>query len=1012
MTFPTMRTITACLILHASAIAQSPDEVRFARDVQPLLARHCYECHGPDSAEAGLRLDDAELAVKPLESGSRAIVAGRPDASELLRRVTATDPDERMPPDGPPLTARDIALLHNWIAAGAKFERHWAYQSVAPPQVPSLPESPTVRNDIDRFIQARLQQAGLPASPEADRATLIKRLYYDLIGLPPTPTEVDAFVSDSSPEAWETLVDRLMQSDHFGERWGRHWLDKARYADSDGYEKDRPRPNAWRYRDWVINAINADMPFDEFTIEQLAGDLLRDADPQQKLATAFHRQTLTNTEGGTDQEQFRVEATFDRTETTAAVWMGLTLTCARCHSHKYDRITQDEYYGLYAFFNRANEANAQVARSPAAMRQYNDARAKHDAKLAELQNKIEQAKKELKPAVDAWITKTREAMSREVPLRFTPLSALTAQSASGAQLETLKDASVLVSGPTPDKDAYTLTFELPAGQLSGIRLEVLSHSKLPGKGPGRAPNGNFVLSELKAQIGSDKQFKESEPVKFVAAVASFTQKQFSPNGVLSAEERFGWAIAPRMGRNHTASFYLAAPQDIAGNRYLRIELDQQYGGAHTIGCFRISAITGFDPLRALPEDVAKAVRAKSLSPSQRSTITNHVARQTEPAAALLRNLAALRKRAPQSPLMSVRVMAPAERETRLLHRGDFLQPADKVTSSIPHQIAVTHPLKPRDASAGPDRLDLARWLVHERHPLTARVTVNHIWAHLFGRGLVPTVNDFGVRGDLPTHPQLLDYLAWQFPRKWHWSRKRLIREIVLSHTYRQSSVHRADIQQRDPTNRLFARQNRVRVEAEIVRDLYLAAAGLLSRTIGGPSVFPPLPPGVAELSYANNFKWKTSEGADRYRRGMYTFFKRTSPHPTLISFDCPDSNTTRLRRETSNTPLQALAGLNNEVFTEAAQAMARRVLAERQGTDRDRLAYALRLCIAREPSSPTLDRYQRLLDASREWYAAHPSDATALCGRHAATDVAVEESAAWVATVRMILNLDEFIVRD
>lgn len=720
----------SCGLLQAGDPPSPIDDVVFARDVQPLLAKHCLLCHGPDDAEAGLRLDVAEQAYAVLDSGTPAIVPGDAAASELIRRITTADDSERMPPDGDPLPAEQIAVLRKWIDQGAEYQRHWAYQSVAEPPVPAVEDASWPRTPIDRFVLARLEQAGVAPSPEADRAVLIQRLYFDLIGLPPTPQEVDAFVRDSHPAAYDRLVQRLLDSPRFGERWGRHWLDKARYADSDGYEKDRPRPNAWRYRDWVIDAVNRDMPFDRFTVQQLAGDLLPGAGPMEKLATAFHRQTLTNTEGGADPEEFRVEATFDRTETTAAVWLGLTLTCARCHSHKYDQITHREYYQLFAFFNGADEADAEVPRSDAAS------------------------------------------------------------------------------------------------------------------------------------------------------------------------------------------------------------------------------------------------------------------------------------------LMSVPVLVSAQRPTKLLHRGDFLQPAEEVTAGGLEVITEVHPLQSRNDGLPPDRLDLARWLVDEDHPLTARVAVNHVWTHLFGRGLVPTVNDWGVRGDRPTHPELLDWLAWRFPRDMQWSRKSLIKTIVMSATYRQSSRHRPDLRQMDPNNDLLARQNRLRAEAEIIRDLQLSVGGLLSNKIGGPSVFPPLPSGVAEVSYANNFKWQTSSGEDRYRRGMYTFFKRTAPHPTLTSFDCPDSNTTNLQRESSNTPLQALAALNNEVFAEAAQALAHRTLREGGTNDRERLEYALRLCIARHPDSTEVDRFHELLRAARDYYQEKPADAKAVTQRHAFEAVPAAENAAWVATLRMVMNLDEFIVRD
>jgi hypothetical protein len=579
----------------------------------------------------------------------------------------------------------------------------------------------------------------------------------------------------------------------------------ARYADSDGYEKDKPRPNAWRYRDWVIDAVNRDLPLDRFAIEQLAGDLIEGSSPMQRLATAFHRQTLTNTEGGADQEQFRVEATFDRTETTAAVWMALTMGCARCHSHKYDPLSHRDYYRLFAIFNAASET----------------------------------------------------------------------------EIEVLRDR---------DDDA-----------------------------------------ELLAGYAKQKSHHD-------AAVASLQRR--------------------------------------------------------------------IDDLIAAEDSQAKGL-------------------QTE--------LDALQKSPPQSPLMKVAVLKEQGRTTHRLERGDFLQPAEALTGGVPEVLLDVHPLNSRRPDQAPDRLDLAMWLVDPNHPLTPRVVVNQIWQRLFGRGLVPTLNDFGVRGERPTHPELLDWLAWRLPRELKWSRKGLIKEIVMSATYRQESRHREELREIDPTNRWLARQNRVRVEAEVVRDLALASSGLLDPTIGGPSVFPPLPPGVTELSYANNFSWTLSSGGDRYRRGMYTFFKRTAPHPTLITFDCPDSNTTQVGRETSNTPLQALTLLNNVVFAEAAVAMARRVIDEFPGDDADRLRGAFRLTLSRYPEQEELDRFGELLTAARGHYAAHPEDASKLVAIAAngavetkpmpTADVKTEQTepvppsdtaelASWASTLRILINLDEFIVRE
>jgi hypothetical protein len=792
-------------------------KIDFARDIQPILAERCLLCHGPDEAEAGLRLDLAEHATRKLDSGETAIRPGEPEASELIRRVTTDDPDKRMPPEGEPLTVDQVRMLREWVEQGGEYSRHWAFEPIRQPTLPPVSDPQWCVNGLDRFVLAKLDELGIKPSPEKGRESLIRRLYADLIGLPPTIEELDAFLTDDRPDAYERVVDRLLQSDHFGERWGRHWLDMARYADSDGYEKDKPRPNAWRYRDWVIDAVNRDLPLDRFAIEQLAGDLIEGASPMQRLATAFHRQTLTNTEGGADQEQFRVEATFDRTETTAAVWMALTMGCARCHTHKYDPLSHRDYYRLFAIFNAASETETEVLR---------------------------------------------------------------------------------------DRDD-------DAGLLAGYAKQKAQHD---------------------------------------AAVASL-QRQI--DDLIAAED----------------------PQ------------------------------------------------AKGL--------------QTE--------LDALQKSPPQSPLMKVAVLKEQGRTTHRLERGDFLQPAEALTGGVPEVLLELHPLNSRRPDQAPDRLDLAIWLVDPNHPLTPRVVVNQIWQRLFGRGLVPTLNDFGVRGERPTHPELLDWLAWRLPRELKWSRKGLIKEIVMSATYRQASRHREELREIDPTNRWLARQNRVRVEAEVVRDLALASSGLLDPRIGGPSVFPPLPPGVTELSYANNFSWTLSTGGDRYRRGMYTFFKRTAPHPTLITFDCPDSNTTQVGRETSNTPLQALTLLNNVVFAEAAVAMARRVIDEFPGDDADRLRGAFRLTLSRYPEQEELDRFGELLTAARGHYAAHPEDASKLVAIAAndavetkptpTADVKTEQAeqtahaspsdtaekaspsdtaelAAWGSTLRILINLDEFIVRE
>lgn len=825
------------------------DTSDFAKHIAPLLVQHCQSCHGAEKQESGLRLDSREAALNGGDSGP-SIIVGKSADSRLIRYVAGLDKEHVMPPEGTRLTEAEINKLRAWIDQGVKWDsnlaqakrnEHWAYQPLATVTPPPVKNHSLARNAIDQFVLEKLESEGLTLSPAADRTTLIRRLSLDLLGLLPTLDEVDQFVHDERPEAYELLVDRFLQSPYFGERWGRHWLDMARYADSDGYEKDNPRPDAYLYRDWVIGAINADMPFDQFTIEQLAGDLLPAATESQRLATAFHRQTLTNTEGGTDQEQFRVEACFDRTETTGSVWLGLTIGCARCHTHKYDAITQREYYQLFAFFNNGDETTLTIPKSSDDVHQYEVARAEHEQKLAALKKQLVEAQQALKPEVEKW---QREAQS-----------------------------------------------------------EIGSESKLPKN-----------IINIFSKPESERTAKDQN-----ALLAHF---------------------------------------------------------------------------------------------SKEATTTKPMHAQIE----------ALQKKAPPKPEIAARVLVERTsdpRATFVLRRGEFLEPVEDNPVS-PSALAVLPPLSSRNGeSSKADRLDLARWLVARDNPLTPRVAVNHMWRILLGEGLVRTPNDFGVRGERPTHPELLDWLAAEFAglhantATHAWSRKGLIKLIVMSATYCQSAKLSPELRERDPQNLLWSRQNRLRVEGEIVRDLSLDAAGLLSRKVGGPSVYPLLPPGIAELSYAGNFKWNTSAGEDLYRRGMYTFFKRTSPHPNLITFDCPDANLTCVDRNSSNTPLQALVTLNNASFAEAARGLAVRVLKHGlKVNDSERVELAFRWCLLRDPSDRERDELLDMLAASRAWYREHESDAKKIVNEGHVTSVATEETAAWIATMRVLLNLDEFITRE
>jgi len=977
------------------------EEIDFQRDIQPIFAEHCLECHGPDKAKGGLTLTTRAGALKELESGAHGVVPGKVGESELIARLVTTEADDLMPPKKKSKrpNVREIELLKKWVASGADWGVHWAYRSIARPAVPVS----SATHPVDAFVRATLAKKNLTPAPEADRPTLIKRLSYDLLGLPPKPEDVDAFVADTAPDAYLKLVERLLASPHFGERWGRHWLDQARYADSDGYEKDSARPDAWRYRDWVIDAINRDQPFDQFTVEQLAGDLLPNATPEQLLATAFHRQTLTNREGGVDQEQYRVEAVFDRTETTGAVWLAHTVGCARCHTHKYDQLTHAEYYGLFSFFNNADEAMGKVGTSAAALADFERQNATHVAKLHTLQTRLAKAREPLAERLPAWEkdTAARIAALRGRKSEATPLEIAAVTSAGKTSFTKLDDGSWLTGDPSAAKDTYTIEANLPSGLVSALRLEVMPDDSLPGKGPGRSNTGNFVLSELAVRTPA------GEDLEFHSPKADFSQANYSVTGAVDGGAETGWGISGQIGKAHQATFQLVRPLDGAQTPRITVTLRQDYGKNHTIGRFRLTGIIGETEDSIAPADLKRLINVGSekWTNEQREQVVEWLGRFDPAASAAAKELAAAEASGPKPPVMDVRVLKERAqpRVTRVLHRGEFLSPTDAVQPSTP---AILPPITARNGGT-PDRLDLARWLVSPENPLTARVIVNQIWMRLFGDGIVRTPDDFGVRGEKPTHPELLDWLAGEFMDR-GWSRKEMIRLIVNSATYRQRSEVRPELNEIDPRNTLLARQNRLRVEGEIVRDLHLAASGLLSTTVGGPSVFPPMPPEIASLSYAGNFKWAESKGDDRQRRGMYTFFKRTSPYPDLMAFDCPDANVASIRRTVSNTPLQALTTLNAGTFSEAARALSRRVLAEPLSDDTARLTLAFRHCLARPPQPSETTVLLGFLDDARAYYAAHEDDAKKISGG-AETPA---EAAAWTTAARLLLNTDEFITRD
>jgi len=979
--------------------------VDFQRDIQPFFAEHCLECHGADKAKGGLALTSRAGALKTLESGAPGIVPGNPGASEILARLETAHGEDKMPPlkKAKRPTAAEVDKLKEWVAVGAPWATHWAYNPIQKPA--GLVGTPS--QQIDAIIRARLAKEGIAPSAEAGKSTLLKRVYYDLLGLPPTTEEAANFLNDSAPDAYARLVERALSSPHFGERWGRHWLDQARYADSDGYEKDSPRPDAWRYRDWVIQAINQDVPLDRFTIEQLAGDLLENATPEQILATAFHRQTLTNREGGVDQEQYRVEAVFDRTETTGSVWLAHTVGCARCHSHKYDQISQKEYYQLFAFFNNADESASKVGTSKSELEAFEKNNAAHLAQVSVRRKAYTEARSPLATRLPAWEAEMQKQLAALSGKKadLVPLKPLSTQSAQKAQFSQLPDGSLLAQGKSTEPDTYTLTFTLGPGTFSGFRLEALPDDSLPAKGPGRSANGNFVLSKFSVQAGTGGS---SAALELHSPKASFVQPGFTAAATLDADPESGWAIMGGTGKAQDITFQLVQPLVLDAPCTLTVKLEQSYTktAAHLLGRFRLSTLRGETVESLLTPELKRLVDTGSekWTTEQKETIIDWIAFSDPQANAARLALLETEAAGPRAPLMEVRVLSQRRtpRETRILHRGEFLSPTEPVATGTP---AVLPSIRARNPS-GPDRLDFARWLMEPGNPLTARVLANQLWMRLFGEGLVRSAGDFGVRGDAPTHPELLDLLAGQLLET-GWSRKALLRAILNSATYRQSSATRPELADTDPLNKLLARQNRLRVEGEVVRDLHLAASGLLSRKIGGPSVFPPMPPEIASLSYAGNFRWNESAGEDRYRRGMYTFFKRTSPYPDLVTFDCPDANVANVRRSVSNTPLQALTTLNAQTFSEAAQALAKNCVQQTgtaEMTDESRLGRLFETCLLRRPEQGETAGLLSLLESARTSFQTQPDTAKKLGG--------TPELAAWTTVTRVILNTDEFITRD
>ncbi|MCE2863060.1 MAG: hypothetical protein RIR76_549 [Verrucomicrobiota bacterium] len=979
-TRPALRLLMTFSGLIAGGL-RAADVVDYDRDIRPILSNHCFHCHGPDEAQrkGGLRLDTAAGARGTNRSGATAIVPGRPADSELLHRITAREADEVMPPPETKkqLDPAQVALLRRWIEQGAPQPAHWSFEQprrLAPPDIAGA------AHPIDRFVRARLSREGVASSPTADRRTLIRRLSLDLVGLPPTPAEVQAFVDDQAPGAQERLVDRLLASPHFGERWGRHWLDQARYADSAGYLNDTLRPYAYLYRDWVIEAVNRDQPFDQFTLEQLAGDLLPGATPEQRIATGFHRNSLKNDEAGADLELDRVKNAVDRTATTGSVWLGLTVGCAECHTHKYDPISIREFYQLYAFFNRTAERDIPAPRP--------DELADYERKLAVWEKERERLEKPIRDFVAGlvpdrvtdWEKKLTPPRARWTMIHPEEITTITEDEERVSQPNA--DFSVTTGERDPVRTRYVVQAPLTMRGVTGFRVEALAGL---GERAGRARSGDFHLAEFSAMARTPAG--EQRKLVFAAARADFSAKGSPPEHTLDGDNTTGWSVTGQGDRGHVIVFELKEPQDFPAGTTLFLELEHRLTGVMTR--FRLAATSRAAPLEpsTLPDEILAIVDtpAGKRSAEDTAALARHVARFDDAKGKeLFKPLAAHHAKRPDFPKTAAPVLISQNRTTRIHLRGDYKRPGEEVLPGTP---AVLPPLRVRGPVA--DRLDLARWIVDPANPLTARVAVNQIWKNLFGRGLVATPDNFGALGDRPSHPELLDWLANEFVRL-GWSRKALIRLIVSSQTYGQSSRGRADLGERDPLNFLLARQSRHRLEAEIVRDVALASSGLLNPKVGGPSIHPPLPEFI--MAFGRNRSWPETKGTEGNRRGMYIHLRRNVPYPMLTTFDASDASVACLQRERSNSPLQALTLLNDPVFFAAAGKLAERLEAI-PGESDARLKAGFELCLGRPPSTAELHALRR-----------HHADQMAIAGG--------DERLALVSTARLILNLDEFITRE
>ncbi|QDT08482.1 DUF1553 domain-containing protein [Stieleria marina] len=1143
----TVATWMAGICLHSvSATAEAP--VDFNRDIRSLLSNNCLMCHGPDEEEraAGLRLDTQEGSREDL-GGYAAVVPGDPDESELLLRIISDDEDVQMPPQGKgrPLTDDEVNLVRRWIQQGGDYAKHWAYQKPVRPALPCVKQNDWPRNAIDYFVLAKLESTGQQPSPEAGRLAIARRVALDLTGLPPTWKQAQAFATDRSETAYESYVDQLLAQQSFGERWGRVWLDLARYADSAGYADDPPR-TIWAFRDYVIRSLNENKPFDQFTIEQIAGDLLDDPTEQQLVATAFHRNTLTNNEGGTNDEEFRNAAVADRVNTTMAVWMGTTMACAQCHTHKYDPITHEDYFRFFAFFNQSQDADIKNERPTVDL--WSDDQKKRKQELRDDIKSITARLNRPSGLVDAdrarWLA---EVQTRPVWTTATPQSV----ESKHRKLVIDEDGQISTSGERPTTDTFQVEIKTSGEPLSAIQIAVppaqkesfvITHVQaswsplneenekvsarfvrveLPGKnkflhlaeiqafsnGRNVAVDGDAIQSSTAFGGQADRvndgttdgdfkkssvthtesqttpwvevDLKETHPLQRIvvfnrtdggvairnrlngyhiklldesrkivweqspdqvpdpsvafsltgprdvpmsAAFADFSQKGFPAAAAIDDKmsPKSGWAVSPRTGQVHELTLVTAKPIDF-GDGLLTIDIEQESEHQrHVLNHFsiRTTASKGIATWAQMPKRIGDLIASdpENWTNRQRSMVSDYH-RSVSPILAgeraklkrIEQDLAALK---PYTTIPVMKDLADESRRvTKIQIRGNYLSTGDEVTEGTP---AAFHPLR-HDAASGrvdPNRLALANWLVDDDNALTARVIANRHWEQLFGTGIVATSEDFGSQGELPSHPELLDWLAVNL-RDNDWDIKRFIKLIVTSATYRQSSVTNQAAITADPFNRLFSRGPRFRISAEMVRDQALFVSGLLSDKKYGPPVNPPQPELGLKAAFGGATDWKTSRGDDKYRRGIYTTWRRSSPYPSMAQFDAPNREVCTVRRIRTNTPLQALVTLNDPVYIEAAQALARRMIAA-SDVPAQRIQHGIRRSLIRDATDAEITRLAQLADESKKHFQKHESKALPMATEplgELPDDANVADFAAWTVVANVILNLDEIFMK-